>query len=138
MTLIFEKAGAAFLRAFVVGFLFFSVGILNAPNVSAAEALAISAFAASIAAGLKAVQVFVPQFSWGSLIPVPWSAYADSFTRAFVGTFIVAVSSWLVAIDLSTWKSVLLAAVIGAATAGVRALQGFATAGESPSPGTGF
>jgi len=138
MTLLFEKAGASFLRAFAVAFVFYASGIINAPDTSAAVALSIAALGASIAAGLKAVQVFVPAFSWGSLVSPTIATYADSFTRAFAGTFIVAVSSWLVAIDVSTWKAALLAAAVGAGTAGLRALQGLATAGESPAPAKGF
>lgn len=138
MTKLFERAGAAFLRAFAVTFLFAATGILNAPNEAAAVALAWAALAAAIAAGIRAVQVFVPQLSFASFLPQPIAAWVDSFVRAFVGVFLTVWLGWLSAPDWSTWKSVALAAVIGAVTAGLRALQGLLTNGESPSPDKGL
>lgn len=139
MTTVLERAGASFLRAFLVTLLFLATGILNAPDGQTAWALSVAALAAAIAAGIKAVQVFVPQLSWASLIDNEViGAWADAFTRAFVGVFLTFWAGWLAAPDWSTWKSALLAAVIGAGTAGARALQGLLTVGESPAPGSGL
>lgn len=139
MTTVLERAGASFLRAFLVTLLFLATGILNAPDGQTAWALSVAALAAAIAAGIKAVQVFVPQLSWASLIENKViGAWADAFTRAFVGVFLTFWAGWLAAPDWSTWKSALLAAVIGAGTAGARALQGLLTVGESPAPGSGL
>lgn len=132
-------AGTAFLRVFGVSFLMFATGILGATDVHAAVALSIAALLASVSAGLRAVQVFVPQFSWGSLVKNPTiAAWVDAFTRAAVSSFLVFVTGWLAAPDYSTWKSVWLAAIVGAITAGVRALQGLLTKGHQPSPATGL
>lgn len=138
MTTVLERAGASFLRAFLVTFLFAATGILNAPNQAAAVALAWAALAASIAAGIRAFQVFVPQFSFAAFVPQPYAAWLDAFVRAFVGVFLTVWLGWLAAPDWSTWKSILVAAVIGAVTAGMRALQGLLTTGESPLPPKGL
>lgn len=139
MTKLLERAGASFLRAFLVTLLFMSTGILNAPDGETAWALSVAALAAAVAAGIKAFQVFVPQLSFASVVSSkPVAAWADSFTRAFVGVFLTFWAGWLAAPDWSTWKSALIAAVIGAATAGARALQGLLTVGESPAPDSGL
>lgn len=138
MTDLLQKAGAAFLRAFGVSFLFFATGILSAPDGQAAWALSVAALAASITAGLRAVQVFIPQLSFAGIFNQPLAGWLDSFFRAALASFVVTVTGWLAAPDLSTWKSVVLAATVGAVTAGVRALQGLLTKGESPSPTAGL
>lgn len=138
MTTLLEKAGASFLRAFVVTLLFLSTGILNAPDGQTAWALSVAALAAGIAAGLKAAQVVIPFLTWAGLISNKTAAaLLDSFTRAFVGVFVTFWIGWLAAPDWSTWHSALLAAVIGAATAGARAVQGLFTGGEWPAKGFG-
>lgn len=137
MTALLEKVGTSFLRAFGVSFLFFATGILNAPNLDAARSLSIAALLASVAAGLRAAQVLIPQLSFKGVLEQPYAAWVDSFFRAGVGAFLVAVTGWLAAPDFATWKSVLIGAVVGAGAAGVRALQGLLTKSEDPQPGTG-
>lgn len=138
MTAVLERLGSAYLRAFFVSFVFYATGILNAPDKAAAVALSIAALGASIVAGIRAVQIIWPEFSFSSLgIGQPYAAWLDSFSRAAVGSFLITITGWLAAPDLSTWKSVALAAVVGAVTAGVRALQGLLTKGEGPKPETG-
>lgn len=131
-------AMTAFGRVFLVTFLLAATGILTAPDLVSASALALAALVASIVAGLRAIQVFVPALSFARLLPQPMAAWVDSFTRAFVGIFLTLSTGWLTAPDWSNWKAGLSGVVIGALTAGVRALQGLATPGESPSPSTGF
>lgn len=138
MTHLLSEAGRSFLRAFAVTFVAFATGILGATNESSAVALSIAALAASVAAGLKAIQVFVPQISFDAILPAPWSTYADSFVRAFVGAFLVTVTGWLAAPNWSVWHSALLGALVGAATAGIRAIQGLLTIGEEPSTDKGI
>jgi hypothetical protein len=131
-------AGTAFLRAFGVAFLSFSIGILAAPNVSTATALSIAALLGSIVAGLRAIQVFIPQLSFASLLPQPWGAYADSFARAFLATLVTGLVGVLSMPDFQTSKAAWIAVVTGALTAGLRALQGFFTSGHQPVASTGF
>lgn len=131
-------AGTSFLRAFGAALLTFGVGILSAPDTKTAVALSISALLASLAMGLRAIQVFIPQLSFSSFLPQPIAAWADSFTRAFLATLVITLTGWLDAPDLATWKAVAVAAIVGALAAGVRALQGLATQGEEPAPNTGL
>lgn len=130
-------AGTSFLRAFGIAFLSFAAGILGATNVGAAKALSIAALAASLAAALRAIQVFVPALSFDALIGQPYAAYVDAFVRMFLATFITAITGWLAAPDWGTWHAALLGALTGAAVAAVRALQGLLTPGESPNPAKG-
>lgn len=132
-------AGTAFLRAFGMGFLVYVTGILAAPNLATARTLSIAALLASIAAGFRAIQVFVPAISFETLgAKQPFAAWADSFTRAFLASFLITITGWLATPDLSTWRSVGLAAIVGALTAGVRAIQGLLSPSESPAAGKGL
>lgn len=127
----------AFGRVFIVTFLLAVTGILNAPNQEAAIALSWAALVASVVAGLRAIQVFVPMFSFAGLFPQPVAAWCDAFVLAFLASFITLLSGWLAAPDWATWKSALMAVVIGAVTSGVRALQGVATLNDDPAPAIG-
>lgn len=133
-----EKAGLSFLRAFGASVLVLATGVLSAPNLNESYALGVAALIASVAAGIKAVQVLVPSFTFGSLISQPYGAWAHSFARAFLGALAVGVLAVLDAPDLDTAKALATAAIIGAVTAGLRALQGFVSAGESPAPNKGL
>lgn len=137
MVKLLYAAGTAFLRAFGITFLMAVTGILAAPNVDAARALSIAALIASIAAGLRAIQVFIPQLSFGSFVRQPVAGWLDSFTRAFLASLVTALAGLLAMPELPNDKSVYFALITGALTAGVRALQGLLTPGESPAPGSG-
>lgn len=118
-----EKAGASFLRAFVVAVMVYVPGVLNAPNTSAAWALSIAAVYASLAAGLRAIQVLVPQLTTGNAI-------VDSFLRAFLGTLIASTAALLAVPDASVTKAALLGLLIGGLTAAVRAIQAVVDPGD--------
>lgn len=137
MVALLFAAGTAFLRAFGVTFLLAVTGILAAPNVDAAVALSIAALIASIAAGLRAIQVFIPQLSFAEFVRQPIAAYLDSFTRAFLAALVTALSGWLAMPNLPTDRSFWYALITGALAAGVRALQGLLTPGEEPAPDVG-
>lgn len=138
MTNLLEKAGASFLRAFGAALLVLAPGIFSAPDLQGAKLLAVAALFAALTAGFKALQVFVPALTFGAYIPQPFGAWVDSFVRAFLGTFLFAVTGWLSAPDLSTWKAALTAALVGALAAAFRAVQGVATKGEVPAPNSGL
>jgi len=127
----------AYGRAFLVTFLLAATGILTAPDQVSAVALSWAALLASIVAGLRAIQVFIPGISFAGFVSQPIAAWLDAFTLAFLASFITLLTGWLAAPDLSTWKSAVTAVIIGALTAGVRALQGLATPGDMPAPATG-
>jgi hypothetical protein len=134
MTVVLERAGAAFLRAFGAGIVTYGIGVWAAPNLNAGIALGAAAVASALAAGIRAVQVFVPQLSFKSLVGTVPGAYVDSFARSFIGYGLTAATGWLLAPDLANWKAVAVGAVTGAFAAGFRALQGLLTSGESPAP----
>lgn len=138
MRTLLAAAGTAFLRAFAASIVILAAGVLAAPNLDQAVALGIAALIASLAAGLRAVQIFVPQISFAGIVAQPWAAWLDAFTRAFVGAFITGAIGLMAMPDLSTWRAASAAIVIGAATAGARALQGLLTAGETPVPRFGL
>lgn len=135
---VLSAAGRAFIGAFAVSALALSTGVLAAPNLNQAFALGVAALFASVAAGVKALQVFVPQLSFGAFVRQPIGAYLDAFLQAALGAFLVSLIGILNAPDLSTAKSLVTAAVVGALMAGFRALQGLFTPGEHPLPDRGF
>jgi len=129
-----SAAGRAFIGAFAVSVVTLSTGVLSAPNLNEAYALGVAALFASIAAGVKVLQEFVPQLRFGSYLPIPFGAYLDAFVQAALGAFIVLFVGVLNAPDLATARSLFTAAIVGALMAGFRALQGLLTPGEQPNP----
>ncbi len=139
ITGLLSNAGRSFLRAFAGSLLVFIPGVLAAPNLGATRGLALAALVASLAAWLKAVQVFVPALSFASLVKsVFYASLLDSFSRAFLSSFVVLLVGLLESPEFGLSKSALIALVVGAVTAGIRAIQGLATTSEEPSGGSGF
>ena len=138
MTHLLEKAGGSFLRAFGAALLVLAPGMLSAPDLNGAKLLGTAALFAALAAGLKAVQVFVPALSFGAYIPQPYGAYVDAFARGFLGAFITSLIGIFVAPDLHTMRAAITAALVGAISAAFRAVQGAATKGEQPAPDKGL
>jgi hypothetical protein len=136
-----SEAGRSFLRAFFGSLLILLPGVLAAPNLDATVGLGVAALIASLAAGLKAIQVFIPQLSFASVLPASVKQYyaiVDSAVRAFIAAFVVSVLGWLAMPDLSVSKSLVVAALVAAVTAAVRAVQGALTPGDVPAPATGL
>jgi hypothetical protein len=131
---VLSAAGRSFLRAFVASVVLLAPGVLAAPDLNQTKVLGVAALIASLAAGFKALQVFVPQLAFGG----KYGELANSFVRAFLGAFLTSIIGILDAPDLSTLKSVAFAALVGALTAGIRAVQGFFTVGDYPAPQKGF
>jgi len=129
-----SSAGRAFLAAFAVSTLALSTGILAAPNLNEAFALGVAALFASVAAGVKVLQEFVPQLRFGSYVRQPFGAYLDAFVQAGLGAFLISFVGVLSAPDLTTAKSLATGAVVGALMTGFRAVQGLVTPGELPNP----
>lgn len=126
------------LRVFIASVVVYAGGVLAAPDLNTAKTLAFAALLASIAAVLRALITYVPVLSVAHYIKDPWGNLADSFLHAFLA---VLLGNW--ADVLSTphahgWRDLLIAAVVGAVNAGVRAVQGFLTIGESPVPAVGL
>lgn len=141
MTSLLSEAGRSFLRAFAASLIILLPGVLAAPNFNGAVALGLSALIASLAAGLKVIQAFIPKLTFASLLPAAYvwlGAWIDAFVRAFLGAFIVSILGILAMPDLSGWKSLVVGALVGALAAGFRALQGLLTPGEYPSKAAGL
>ena len=134
MKQVLANAGRAFLSAFGAALIVFLPGIFAAPNLDQSYALGVSALLASFAAGLKVLQDFIPFLSWSSLVDQPYAAWLDSFTRGFLSYLIVTLPGILNAPNLSldTAAALLGAVLVGALTAGIRAVEGLTTQGERP------
>lgn len=137
MTKLLSAAGLSFLRAFGASLIVLGPGILAAPDLDRMRLLGWAALAASLAAGLKAVVAYVPALQLGKYLGQPVGPWIDSFIQAFLGTAIVGLTGALGAPDLATGKALATAAIVGAVMAGLRALEGLATPGNSPAPASG-
>lgn len=139
MSGLLSNAGRSFIRAFIASLIVLLPGILSAPNLSDVRGLATAAVISSIAAGLKALQVFIPQLSFAAFLDNAfYGAIVDSFVRAFLASGITLLLGVLSSPDLSLTRAALTGVLIGALAAAVRAVQGFMTTGEQPAPSTGF
>lgn len=138
MTHLLSEAGRSFLRAFVGSLLVLLPGVLAAPNLNNAYGLGVAALIASVTAGIKVIQVYIPQLTFEAVVGKAYAAIVDSAARAFLGAFIVLLPGVLNAPDLSTSKTLITAALIAGVTAAVRALQGFLTPGDVPAPPKGI
>lgn len=138
MRTLFSTVARAFVRVFAAAFVVYVGGILAAPNFIAARSLALAGLLAAIAAGLRALTVFVPRISVAHYVGDPWGTAIDSFIQAALASLLVSIPALLSTPDYSTWRQLALAAVLGAATAGVRAVQGLFTIGEKPAPALGL
>lgn len=136
---LFSEAARSFLRAFGGALLILAPGALSAPDLNSGVALGIAALIAALAAGLKAIQVFVPQLSFKSLnVFGVYYTIVDSFARAFIAALITGLLGLLQMPTLTFSKSLVVALLIGAVTAGIRAAQGLLTKGDVPAPPKGF
>jgi hypothetical protein len=135
---VLAQAGREFLRAFGAALIILIPGVLAAPDLQTMLALGVGALAASIAAGLKAVQAFVPALSFSGLVSQPLAAWLDAFVRAFVAALLVFAIGMLSAPELQFEKAAIVAALVAALSAGFRALEGLLTKGEQPAPSQGI
>lgn len=135
---VLAQAGREFLRAFGAALIILAPGVLAAPNLNQMFLLGVGALAAAIAAGLKAVQAFVPMLSFDGLVRQPIAAWLDAFVRAFLAAMLVFVVGMLSAPELAWDKAAVVAALVAALSAGFRALEGLLTKGEDPAPESGL
>jgi sugar phosphate permease len=128
----------AFGRVFLVTLLFGITSIDTSPNQTTIIAFSWAGFVASIVAGLRAIQIFIPGITFARFFPQPWAAWIDAFSLAFLAVFSTLLTGWLAAPDYENWKATIAAIIVGAFVAGVRALQGLATPGDKPTPAAGI
>jgi hypothetical protein len=134
---ILASAGRRFLHAVAAALLVFVLGWLSAPNL-VADNLRVYGVAFLVAIGaafLKFVSEVVPFFSVVNYVPNKYKVYAawlDAFIQAGVAAFVVAAPGIFNAPDLKTAGALAVAALVGALTAGFRALEGLLTPEERP------
>jgi hypothetical protein len=80
--------------------------------------------------------VFFPALTFSQLVGPVYGKYVDSFVRAFLGSLAVTIPGFLDAPDFGNWKAVGLAALTGALTAALRAVEAMFTPGEQTVPKT--
>lgn len=137
MNTLLSAIARTFLRTFVGALIIFAPGILSAPDVGAARGLGTAALLASIAAGIRSIQSYVPQLTLTHYIGAAYGVYADSFLHGFLAALVTTLPGFLTAPELGTWRSISVSVLTGAATAGFRSLQALLTKGESPAVGFG-
>lgn len=130
-------AGRAFLRTFAAALIVYAAGISQAKNLNELLALGAAALLGALAAGLRALQAYVPKLTFAHWIGGPAGPIVDSFAHGFLAAFIAAWIGILGLPSLSSWHAAILAAIVGAFNAGIRAAQGALTHGEAPAPSSG-
>jgi hypothetical protein len=138
MNTLLANAGKAFLKAFLAALLVVAIGISTQPNLNGAVAVGVAGIMASIAAGLAAVQTYVPQLTFAPYLPAPYGSILDSFIRAALGAFVTSIIGILAEPSLAGWKALVVGAIVGALNAGLQAIQGTLTPGQKPVPSYGL
>jgi hypothetical protein len=138
MTPLLSAAGRAFARAFGAALIVYAIGALAAPSLDNIKLIGVAALLGCIAAGLRAVQAYVPQIAFAHYLPAPYGAWVDAFLHGFLASLLVTLPGAFGAPDIGTVKSLAIAALLGALTAGLHAVQSFATPGERPTIGGGL
>jgi hypothetical protein len=123
MVVTLENAGRAFLKVFLPALLVVAIGITTQPNLDRATAVGIAGLFSALAAGLSALQTWVPQITFVYLVGQPAGRYLDAFAHGFVGAFLTAIIGILNEPDLTAWKALVVGAVVGAITAGLQAVE---------------
>jgi hypothetical protein len=133
-----SNAGRAFLKVFGAALLTVAIGISAQPTLHGAVLVGIAGVMAALAAGLGALQTFLPGFTLAAYIKAPYGPIADTFIRGALGAFLTAIIGLLAEPSLSVWHSAIIGVVVGAISAGLRAVQGMLTPGEKPAVGGGI
>lgn len=134
---ILAAAGRRFMHAAAAAFIVFILGLLAAPNLvlDNLRVYGVVFLVALGAAALKFLAEVVPFFSLVNYVPERYriyAAWADAFIQAAVAAFVVAAPGVFDAPDLKTAGAIAVAALVGALTAGVRAIEGLLTPAERP------
>lgn len=134
---ILAGAGRRFLHTVAAALFVFILGLLSAPNL-VLDNMRVYGIAFLVAIGAAALKFIAEVFPFVSVVNyVPdqykvYAAWADAFLQAGVSAFVVVAPGILDAPDLKTAGALVVAALIGALTAGVRAIEGLLTKSERP------
>jgi hypothetical protein len=127
-----------FFRAFVAALVVYAVGLFAAPDLAHVYLVGVAGLVASVGAGLSAVLAYFPEFSFARWLGHPLGNYVDAFLYAFAGSLAITLPGVAGAPNLSTVHSLVVAALTGALSAGVRSIEGLLTRSESPVPALGI
>lgn len=128
-------AGRRYLHTALAAFIAFVLGLLAAPDLIA-DNLRIYGLVFLVALGagaLKFIADILPYFSLQNYVPEKYrvyAAWADAFLQAAVSTFVVEAPGIFNAPDLNAARAAAVAVIVGALTAGVRAIEGLLTPAE--------
>lgn len=134
MKALLSAMGRTFLRDFGASLIILIPGILAAPNFNEAYALAVAAIIASISAGIRAIQAYVPQL----YIPGVYGTIATAVLRSFVAGFLVMALGVLSSPNFAEAKSAFAAGLIAVISGVFVVLQRFLTPSEDPAPQVGL
>lgn len=134
---ILAGAGRRFLHTAAGAFFVFVLGLLAAPDLVFDNVYLFgTVFLVALGgAALKFIAEVFPYVSVAKYVPTKYRVYAawlDAFLQAAVAAFVVAAPGIFDAPDLKTAGAIAVAALIGALTAGVRAIEGLLSASERP------
>lgn len=138
MKALLEAAGRQFLQQFAAALIVYGVGILAAPDLAHTYLIAVAAIVAAFASGLAGIVAYLPDFTFARWFGRPFGDWLDAFVLAFLSTLIVTLPGVLGAPDFGTLKAIVVGAITGALAAGVRAVVGILTPGETPTPASGL
>jgi hypothetical protein len=133
VSILLSAAGRSFLRAFGASLLILLPGILAAPNLAQVRGLATAAVVGSLAAGIRALQAFVPQLTIGG----KYGPILEEGLRTLVAGFFVLALGALAAPNLAEGKAILVGGLAGIVAAAIRAIQGLLAPAETPNPNAG-
>ena len=128
-------AGRRFLHTAAAALIVFILGLLAAPDL-VGDNLRIYGLAFLIAIGaaaLKFLSEIAPFLTVANHVPVKYQVYAawlDAFIQAFIASFVVNAPGVFNAPDFKTAGALAVGVLIGALTAGVRAIEGLLTPSE--------
>lgn len=132
-----ENVAFTFAKTFAAALVVVLAGVSAQPSLHEGIAFAVAGVMAAGAAGLSAILTFVPALTFQRWIKDPYGKILDAFSHGFLTAFLVSVIGFLHNQDLAVWRAAVTGALVGAISAGFRAVQGGATLGEKPAPGTG-
>lgn len=130
-------AGRRFLHTAAAAFVVFILGLLAAPNLvlDSVKVYGVVFLVALGGAALKFISEIIPYFSIANYASAKYrvyAAWADAFIQAAVAAFVVTAPGIFDAPNLHTAGAVFVSVLVGALTAGVRAIEGLLTPEERP------
>lgn len=131
MHALLSAAGRAFWRVFVAALITLAPGILAAPDLHSAVLVGVAALMASIAAGLRALQAYIPKLSFDTYVGPALGRYLDAFAQALLGALVVSIPALLNYPDQGNWDALYTGLIVAGLAALARAVQALGQIGET-------